>query len=134
MPRFRFKGNGVNGVDSFTPRVHVSGPIEQGKLWFSEAASFRFVRTRVDELEPLDQSEQKVKSFDAVSQIDYAMSATQHVTGTFVIFPSNIDNVGIDTLHPYDASPDLKQRGWIGAIGQRAVLSDNMTWSSAFAF
>ncbi len=134
MPRIRFTNGGAHGIDAFTPRVRFSGPIEPGKLWFSEAVSFRFVRTRVDELEPLDQSEQKVKSFDAVSQIDYAMSATQHVTGTFVIFPSNIDNLGIDTLHPYDASPDLKQRGWIGAIGQRAVLSDSMTWSSAFAF
>jgi hypothetical protein len=133
MPRLRFK-EGVNGVDSFTPRVHFSGPIEKGKLWYSEAASFRFVRSRVDELEPLEQSEQKVKSFDAVSQIDYQMSSAQHVTGTFVLFPSNIDNVGIDTLHPFDATPDLKQRGWIGALGHRTVLSDNMTLSSAFAF
>jgi len=132
LPRFRFKDGGVRGVDSFTPRVHFSGPIEEGKLWYSESASFRFVRSRIDEL-PLEQSEQKFTSFDTVSQIDYAINPTQHLTSNLVIFPSNIDNLGIDTLHPYEATPDLKQRGWIGAVGHRAVISDRMTWSGAFA-
>src|SRR5262249_18706130 len=40
---------------------------------------------------------------------------------------------GIDTLHPYDATPDMKQRGWISAISERAVLSDSTTLATSFA-
>ena len=133
MPRFRFVDGGINGLDSFTPRVRVSGPIQHGRLWFSEAASYRFVRTHITELEPRDQAEQKVQSFDSVSQIDYAVKAGQLITGTIVIFPTNIDNVGIDTLHPFDATPDMTQRGWSGSIAHRAVFANAFTLSSAMA-
>jgi len=133
MPRFRFVDGSINGLDSFTPRVRVSGPIQQGRLWFSEAASYRFVRTHVTELEPRDQAEQKVQSFDSVSQIDYAIKAGQLITGTVVIFPTNIDNVNIDTLHPFDTTPDMTQRGWSGSIAHRAVFANAFTLSSAMA-
>ena len=133
MPRFRFVDGGVNGLDSFTPRVRFSGPIQPGRLWFSEAASYRFVRTHITELEPRDQAEQKVQSFDSVSQIDYAIKADQMLTGTFVIFPTNIDNVNIDTLHPFDSTPDMTQRGWSGSIAHRAVFANAYTLSSAVA-
>ena len=122
MPRFRFVDGKIDGFNSFTPRVRVSGPIQKGSLWFSESASYRFVRTHVTELEPREQAEQKVTAFDSITQLDYQISPAQHVTGTLVIFPSNIDNAGIDTLHPYDATPDLEQRGYAGAIGHRAIL------------
>jgi Carboxypeptidase regulatory-like domain len=133
MPRFRFVDGGINGLDSFTPRVRVSGPIQPGRLWFSESASYRFVRTHVTELEPRDQAEQKVQSFDSVSQIDYGIKAGQLLTGTFVVFPTNIDNVNIDTLHPFDATPDMTQRGWSGSIAHRAVFANAFTLSSAMA-
>jgi len=133
MPRFRFVDGGIHGLDSFTPRARVSGPIRRGRLWFSEAASLRLVRTHVTELEPRDQAEQKVRSFDSVSQFDYAMTPGQMLTGTAVIFPTNIDNVGIDTLHPFDATPDMTQRGWSGSIAHRGVFANGLTLSSAMA-
>jgi carboxypeptidase family protein/TonB-dependent receptor-like protein len=133
MPRIRFQEGGIRGIDSFTPRLRVSGPIDTGRIWFSQASSYRFVRSRVDELEPLNQSEQKVNAFDSVTQIDALINSANHFTGTFVVFPSNIDNAGIDTLHPFDATPDLKQRGWTAAVSERAVLADNRTLSSSFS-
>lgn len=132
FPRFRFKDGGLRGFDAFTPRLRVSGPIRPGRLWFSQALNYRFVRSRVDELQPLDLSEQKVESFDSVSQIDYAVRPTHRLTATLVWFPSNIDNAGIDTLHPYDATPDIAQRGWNAAVSERAILRDNMTLATAF--
>jgi len=51
MPRLRFH-NGIEGFDSFTPRMRASGPIQSGRLWFSQSMSYRFVRSQVDELSP----------------------------------------------------------------------------------
>ena len=116
MPRLRIKEGGVRGLDAFTPRARVSGPIRPGRLWFSESVNYRFVRTRVDELQPLDRSEQKVESVDLMSQIDYAPSQAHHVTATFMFFPSNIDNAGIDTFNltghfnPRDVQNNLDSR------------------------
>ena len=132
MPRLRFH-KGIEGVDSFTPRMRISGPIEEGRLWFSQAMSYRFVRSQINELSPRGMDEQKVRSFDSVTQIDALLNKSNHATATLVAFPSNIDNAGIDTLHPYDATPDLKQRGWIGALSEHAVLTDLVTLSTSFA-
>jgi hypothetical protein len=127
MPRLRIKDGAVRGFDAFTPRVRVSGPIRAGRLWFSESANYRFVRTRVDELQPLDRSEQQVTAFDFLSQVDYACSSAHHVTTTLMWFPSNVDNAGIDTLHPFETTPDLAQRGWSQTISDRLMLSPHAT-------
>ncbi len=133
LPRPRFADGGIRGVDSFTPRFRVSGPIEPGRVWFSEAASYRFVRSRVDELQPLDRSEQKVSSFDSITQIDALINPSNHATATFVVYPSNIDNAGISTLRPYEATPDLKQRGWLTTLAENVVLNSNTTLATSFA-
>ena len=130
MPRLRFH-NGIEGFDSFTPRVRVSGPIHSGRLWFSQSMSYRFVRSQVDELSPRGDDEQKIKSFDSVSQIDARLNDTNHFATTFILFPSNIDNAGIDTLHPIDATPDMRQRGWAASASERTVLSDQVTLATA---
>jgi Carboxypeptidase regulatory-like domain/TonB dependent receptor/TonB-dependent Receptor Plug Domain len=130
MPRLRFN-HGIEGMDSFTPRLRVSGPIQSGRIWFSEAMSYRFVRSPVDELSPRGQDEQKIRSFDSVSQIDARLNDANHLATTFVIFPSNIDNAGIDTLHPYQATPDMRQRGWVAAVSERSVLSDSATLATS---
>ncbi|MBI4263599.1 MAG: TonB-dependent receptor [Acidobacteria bacterium] len=135
LPRFRFKEGGVRGVDAFTPRLRLAGPIQRGRLWFAETANYRFVRSRVTELESrgLDRSEQQFESFDAVTQIDYAVRPTHRLVGTFVWFPNNIDNVQIDTLHPFEATPDLRQRGWNAAVAERAVLGAATTFDTSFS-
>lgn len=133
MPRLRFTDGGLHGIDAFTPRARISGAIQPGRTWFSQAFSYRFVRSRIDEIEPLDRSEQKVNSFDSVTQIDSVINSRNHLTATFVFFPSNIDNAGIDTLHPWEATPDLTQRGWTAALSERAILADNVTLSTSAA-
>jgi hypothetical protein len=134
MPRPRIKDGSVRGLDSFTPRVRFSGPISTGKLWFSESMNYRFVRSRIDELQPLDKSEQKLNSFDTLTQIDYAVNPTHHMTSTLLIFPSNIDNLNIDTLHPFDSTPDMKQRGWNASLSDNTVLNSVTTLQSTASF
>lgn len=131
FPRFRFTEGGVRGLDAVTPRLNFSGPIHPGRFWVSQAFNYRFVRSRVDELHPLDASEQKLQSFDSLTQLDYAIRPEHRLALTFAWFPSNIDNVGIDTLHPFEATPDLRQRGWNVAVSARSTLNQATTLDSS---
>lgn len=135
MPRLRIKEGGVRGIDAFTPRLRVSGPIERGRLWFAETVNYRFVRSHVRELESfgLDRSEQKFEGFDAMTQIDYALRPTFRLIGTFVAFPNNTDNAQLDTLHPFEATPDLLQRGWNAALTARAIVGGASTLETSFS-
>lgn len=129
LPRIRFTDGGIRGLDAFTPRLRLAGPVRRGRVWFAETANYRFVRTRVNELEPLglDRSEQQVTSFDSLTQIDVAVRDSRRVVGTFLWFPSDIDNVQIDTLRPFDATPNLTQRGWNAGIADHIVAGRRMT-------
>jgi hypothetical protein len=131
FPRLRIKGGTVKGFDAFTPRVRIAGPIRAGKVWFANSYNYRFVRSRVDELQPLDASEQVVESFDALLQIDYAASTSHHVRAISLFTPSDIDNANIDTLHPFDATPDMKQRGWIASVADNQVIGRRFTLASS---
>ena len=133
FPRLRIKDGSVKGFDAFTPRVRVAGPIRAGKLWFANSFNYRFARSRVDELQPLDASEQIVESLDALAQIDYAPSTSHHVRVIALVTPSNIDNANIDTLHPYDATPDMKQRGWNASVADNQTIGGRFTLASSFS-
>lgn len=133
FPRFRFKDGGVKGFDSVTPRVRAAGPLQAGKLWLANSYNYRFVRSRVNELQPLDASEQVVESFDALVQIDYAMSSSHHVRGFTLVSHGDIDNANIDTLHPYDATPDIAQRGWNASVADNLVVGRNLTLASSLS-
>ena len=133
FPRLRIKDGSVNGFDAFTPRVRVAGPIRAGKLWFANSFNYRFARSRVDELQPLDASEQIIESIDALAQVDYAASTSHHLRVIALVTPSDIDNANIDTLHPYDATPDMKQRGWNASIADNQTLGRQLTLASSFS-
>lgn len=137
LPRFRIKEGDIRGIDVFTPRGRVAGPLRRGRLWLAESADYRFTRARVNELEKrdgLDRSEEKSEGVDSLTQIDYAVTPAHRLTGTFLWFPNNIDNLHIDTLHPIDATPDVLQRAWSVALGEHAVLGPRTTLETAFSF
>ncbi len=135
LPRVRVKDGGMKGFDSFTPRLRVAGPIQRGRVWFAESVNYRFVRSRVNELEAfgLERAEQQFESFDSLTQVDYALAPSHRLVGTFLWFPQNIDNVQLDTLHPFESTPDLAQRGWNAAVAERAILGSSTMLDSSFS-
>src|SRR4030095_6410189 len=50
FPRFRRRGEKWSGIEAFTPRLAVSGPLKKNKLWFMQSFEYRFVRTPVESL------------------------------------------------------------------------------------
>jgi hypothetical protein len=133
FPRLRIKEGTVKGFDAFTPRVRIAGPIRAGQVWFANSYNYRFVRSRVDELQPLDASEQVVESFDALMQIDYAATTSHHVRAIGLFTPGNIDNANIDTLHPFDATPNMQQRGWTTSVADNQAIGRRFTLASSFS-
>ncbi|HAK53989.1 MAG TPA: hypothetical protein DCP38_00700, partial [Acidobacteria bacterium] len=83
--------------------------------------------------EPLPRTEQVREMFNGLTQIDYAATPTHRMTFTLAWFPGNVDNVQIDTLHPFEAAPDSEQRGWSGAVSDHLVLGPRTTMNTSAA-
>jgi len=53
FPRLRRRGGAFAGIEAFTPRVTMSGPLIKDKLNFIQSFEYRFVRTPIENLPPL---------------------------------------------------------------------------------
>ena len=117
FPRFRRRGGKWTGVEAFTPRLTASGPIKKNKLWFMQSFEYRFVRTPVYSLPP-DKRDTGLESFDSVTQIDWDINPSNHLTSTFSLFPEKLRYVGLNTFNPEEVTPNYKQRGFFWAVNE----------------
>jgi len=132
IPSLRFRDGGLRGINSATPRAQVSGPLRKGRAWIAQGFSYRFVRARVyEEMEGRDEG--IIEGFDAFTQIDLRLGDRHAITATFSYFPAETDNLGIDSLHPEAATPDLATDGWNLAFSDRLVTSASTIWETLFA-
>ena len=115
IPDPRIRNGTLMGINRATPRVKVSGPLRRGKAWFSQAFAYRFVRSQVKE-EIAGEDEEIARGFDSFTQIDLKLSDQHSISGTVSFFPSEVDNLGINSLQPAFATPDTETHGWNVAI------------------
>ena len=132
IPDLRVRNGALMGINKATPRVKVSGPLRRGSAWFSQAFSYRFVRSQVKEEIP-GEDEEIVEGFDAFTQIDVKLNDRHSITGTLSVFPTAVDNMGIDSLHPAFASPDTEIGGWNVAIADELATGPTTLWQTQFA-
>ena len=132
FPTPRFRGGTLMGINKATPRVKVSGPIRRGKAWLSQAFSYRLVRSQVKETIP-GEDEEVVEGFDAFTQVDLELSERHSITATMSVFPTEVDNFGINSLNLADASPDATIGGWNVALLDELVTGSDTLWQSRFA-
>ena len=132
FPRIRRRGGHTVGIEAFTPRLAFSGPLKKDKLWFMQSFEYRFVRTPVESLPPLER-DTILESFDSVSQLDWQVNDQDHLTTTFSLFPQKLSYVNLNTFNPQGVTPNFKQRGFFWAVNERHVLSSKSFLETLFS-
>ncbi len=120
--RPRKRDNDFVGIESFTPRLTFSGPIVKNKIAFTQSFEYRFVRTPVESLPPL-QRDIKFEGFNSFSQVDVNLTPRQTMTASLAVYPQKINYLGLNTFVPQPSTPDLHQRGYMADIQHRYTLS-----------
>lgn len=111
VPRLRDRDGSIVGIGAFTPRTTVTGPLIRDKLAFTQSFEYRFVRTPVESLPPL-QRDMKLESFDSFTQFDLKINDRQTATLSVAVFPEKLDYLGLNTFAPQPSTPNLHQRGY----------------------
>ena len=132
FPRLAKRGGKWAGIEAFTPRLALSGPIKKDKLWFMQSFEYRFVRTPVESLPP-DKRDTRLESFDSVSQLDWDINPSNHLTSTFSLLPEKLGYVGLNTFNPQEVTPNYKQRGFFWAVNERWITSSKAVLESYFS-
>src|SRR5882724_4560557 len=123
LPRLRDRDGHIVGLGAVTPRVTVTGPILKDRLAFTQSLEYRFVRTPVESLPPM-QRDTRLESFDSFSQFDLKINEKQTATLSIAIFPQKLDFLGLDTFDPQSSTTNLHQRGY-QISGQHHYISES---------
>jgi TonB dependent receptor-like, beta-barrel/Carboxypeptidase regulatory-like domain len=133
IPRARDRDGHIVGIEAFTPRVTFTGPLVKDRIAFTQSFEYRFVRTPVDSLPPL-QRDTTLESFDSFSQLDLKVNEQQTATFSLAIFPQKFDYLGLNTFTPQPSTPDLHQRGYQFSIQHRLVTESGGLLSSQVSY
>src|SRR5882762_2957458 len=133
IPRLRVRDDSIIGIGAVTPRVTFSGPIMKDRIAFTQSFDYRFVRTPVKSLPPL-QRDTKLESFESYTQVDLNISPKQTATASFAIFPQKLDYLGLNTFTPQEATPNLHERGYQTYIQHRYLTGSGNLLTSQLSF
>ena len=132
LPRFRRRGGSFVGVEAFTPRIALSGPLVNQKLKFFQSFEYRYVRTPIENLPPLKR-DTGLESFDSLSQVDWDIDDQNHLTTTVSLYPQKLRFVGLNTFNPQEVTPNFKQRGFLVAVNERRIINTRAVLESSFS-
>lgn len=119
-------------IDSFRPRLTLSGPIVRDRIFFLQSVEYRFSRTRVPSLtEPDDDS--TTESFNSFTQFDLSIR-NNHIRLVAAFFPQKARYVGLNTFNSQQVTPNTKQRGSLVSVSEQAIFKDGSFLASAVSY
>jgi len=122
LPRLRRVDGSIMGIAAATPRVTVSGPIVKDRIAFTESLEYRYERSQVYSLPPLE-AWTRSENLNSYSQIDANITSKQTATASFAIFPQKADRYGLNTFTPQGSTPNLHQHGYQGYLQHRYITN-----------
>lgn len=116
-------------IDSFRPRLTLSGPLVKKRLYFLQSFEYRFRRDLVPS-QPKPNNNTTIEGFNAFTQIDWNLNSRNSLKFNAAVFPQKLRNVNLDTFNPAAATPNYKQRGTLFTVSEQSVFGDASFLSS----
>jgi hypothetical protein len=133
LVRPRKRGGDFVGIESATPRATITGPLIKDKIAFTESFEYRFIRTPVSSLPPL-QRDMKFEGFTSFNQLDVNLNSRQSMTVSLTLYPQKLNYLGLNTFQPQPSTPDLHQRGYMASIQHRTAFSSDSMLISQLSY
>lgn len=128
-----FQGFFAGKIESFRPRITVSGPIIKDKLFFLQSFEYRFRREVNPDL-PEGADFRKVERVTSFTQFDYTINKTNQLKFYFSMFPQKTQFANINFFNPQAATYNVKQRGYLVSLSEQAVFKNTSFLTSSFNY
>ena len=131
LPEFRIRSLQLRGLKNATPRLNLSGPIIKNKLYVLEGGEYLINKQAVRTL-PFPHNETVSSAINSFTQVDYILSATHTLMGSFHFAPHSMRHAGLNFFDPKPVTPDARFHASTGALIDRMTL-DGGVLQSTFA-
>jgi hypothetical protein len=121
------------GIESWTPRLTVTGPIVKHKIALTQSFEYRFIRTPVYSLPQLAR-DMKFEGVNSFTQVDATLTERQSLTVSFGLYPQKLNYLGLSTFAPQSSTPDLHQRGYMASLQHRDAIGPDSLLVSQFSY
>jgi hypothetical protein len=133
LPRWRDRAGSIAGIGSATPRFIFTGPLIKNRVALTQSAEYRFIRTPVNSLPPL-QRDTKLEGFTSFTQADLNLTPQQTATLSLTVYPQKLNYMGLNTFTPQDATADFRQRGFQVYAQHRYLTGSSSALISQFSY
>jgi hypothetical protein len=132
VPRFRWIGGKIHGVESASPHLTFSGPLEKGALYLFQSMGYGYDSVRVYSI--LDPNNVRIiEKVNSYTQLDWKLTANQRVSVALALDPQDTDYANIDTFNPQPVTADYRQRGFFTSATHRWILTNGGFVQSLFS-
>jgi outer membrane receptor for ferrienterochelin and colicin len=107
-------------ISDFSPRLLLSGPVVQGKLWFMYSGTLRFVRTFIDDL-PKGENLQNETVTDQLFKLQWNLKESHVLTLGLLHNSEYLSNAGLSMLRPRETTTNILRRGKTLFLSDRHV-------------
>lgn len=132
VPRFRWIGGNIHGVESASPHFTMSGPLEKSDLYLFQSIGYGYDSVRVYSI-PDPNNVRTIEKINSYTQIDWNASANQRFSVALALDPQNTDYANINTFNPQPVTADYRQRGFFTSATHRWILPDGGYLHSLFS-
>jgi hypothetical protein len=129
LPEFRYLDGHLRGLREATPRVVFNGPLIKNRLYISEGSEYTIRKRPVKTLE-YPNKETKSESVNSFTQLDYIVSGTHTLTGTFHFAPRRDSFVNLDFFNRRPVTPNWRGKDYTGTVIDRLTLGESLLEST----
>ncbi len=133
LPRPRFREGSLMGVESATPRMTYTGPLIKDKVAITQSFEYRYVRTPVTSLPPLER-DQNLEGFNSFTQFDFNIDTKQTATVSVAVYPQRLEYMGLNTFTPQPSTVDYHQRGYQTYAQHRFLTGPDSALTSQISY
>ena len=125
FPEFRFLNGHLRGLRDATPRIVFNGPLIKDRLFLSQGTEYTIAKRAVQTLE-YPNKETISESVNSFTQLDYILSGTHTLTGTFHLAPRKDKFYGLDFFNRREVTPSFSGKDYTGTLIDRLTLGTNL--------
>jgi len=125
LPEYRFRSGHLVGIRDASPRITFNGPLVKNRLYLSQGLEYTLHKVPSRTL-PYPYNESKQESTNSFTQLDYILSPTHLLTGTFHLAPHRTNYVNLEFFNPQPVTPSFSARDYTGTIIDRLTIGSHV--------
>ena len=125
LPDFRIRSAHLEGLKDASPRLDLSGPLIDRKLYFLQDDEYAINKSEVYTL-PFPFNQTTSTAINSFTQLTEILSPNQTLTASFHLAPHLLTYSGLDYFNPQPVTPDINVHESTGMLIHRLAIGDGL--------